>query len=419
MNPYSIHNKDAVEFLNSLEKGSADLVFTDLPFGTTRHKHDTPLSQQDIDGFIGASKRVLTADGGIFVFCQHSYLEPIKRSLGKSGYKTVRFGTWIKTTSNTSPTPYPANSVEFWVFSTKVKTGKRRLLPVYVSRGNQPKLGHEKHSHHRKPISLCRTIIRNHTDAGDVVIDPYAGCGSAGVSALLESRQTVINDINPDRLPVMKANLERWKEYAGFKPLEDFCNKNSQQESIKKSQRKRLKPKEETNSKTNKKERKRQLFSASKRDKVAKIIFTHNFKQPYEPAEFVDAIRSAVALPTLDEAAVYKLGWEVIRSVRVKYPDTELTLPKETKSQRVLRIFEEFSASGSAGVISYSHNQKLKIKPAEKPKRRQKSKPKPRASHPERRGVRDGLTEDQSLSIIIKKAKVRSGELPDKRKGDE
>jgi hypothetical protein len=177
--------------------------------------------------------------------------------------------------------------------------------------------------------------------------------------------------------------------------------------------------KEKTNSKPKKKQTKKQRFTTSKRDKVAEIVFTHNFKQAYEPAEFINAVRAAVAMPKLDEAAIYKLGWEVIRSVRTKYPDTKITLPKETKAQRVLRVFEEFSSGGTAEVISSKHNQTLKTKPPEKPKRKT-TKPKPKqklkAGQTERRGVRKGLTDDEKMDIIINTAKVRTGDLPDRRK---
>ena len=187
------------------------------------------------------------------------------------------------------------------------------------------------------------------------------------------------------------------------------------------SSKKQAGTKEKANSKPKKKQTKKQRFTTSKRDKVAEIVFTHNFKQAYEPAEFINAVRAAVAMPKLDEAAIYKLGWEVIRSVRTKYPDTKITLPKETKAQRVLRIFEEFSSGGTAEVISSKHNQTLKTKPPEKPKRRTakpkpKPKPKLKAGQTERRGVRKGLTDDEKMDIIINTTRVRTGDLPDRRK---
>lgn len=40
----------------------------------------------------------------------------------------------------------------------------------------------------QKPVPLLRWLIRSYSDAGDLVVDPYAGSGSAGVAAIAEGR---------------------------------------------------------------------------------------------------------------------------------------------------------------------------------------------------------------------------------------
>lgn len=44
----------------------------------------------------------------------------------------------------------------------------------------------------QKPLALMRELVRDFTDSGDVILDPFAGSGTTGVAALAEGRRVIL-----------------------------------------------------------------------------------------------------------------------------------------------------------------------------------------------------------------------------------
>lgn len=54
------------------------------------------------------------------------------------------------------------------------------------------------HSYHTKlSLGICRTLIRNFTYEGELVLDPFAGSGMVGIASLLEKRDSIQIDLSP------------------------------------------------------------------------------------------------------------------------------------------------------------------------------------------------------------------------------
>ena len=49
----------------------------------------------------------------------------------------------------------------------------------------------------QKPIKLVRWFIENHTEPGDLVIDPFAGSGTTGVAAVQAGREFLGFELDP------------------------------------------------------------------------------------------------------------------------------------------------------------------------------------------------------------------------------
>jgi hypothetical protein len=64
----------------------------------------------------------------------------------------------------------------------------------------------------QKPLALMRRLIRKHSRRGDLVVDPFAGSGTTGVAALMESRRFAGCEPNERYFP--KA-LQRMRRRAG------------------------------------------------------------------------------------------------------------------------------------------------------------------------------------------------------------
>lgn len=49
-----------------------------------------------------------------------------------------------------------------------------------------------------KPTMLMRELIKDYTRVGDLVLDPFAGSGTTGISAFYEDRRCVMVERNPE-----------------------------------------------------------------------------------------------------------------------------------------------------------------------------------------------------------------------------
>jgi site-specific DNA-methyltransferase (adenine-specific) len=65
-----------------------------------------------------------------------------------------------------------------------------------------------------KPIELMRWLVRLITPPGGVVLDPFCGSGSSGAAAMLEDRQFLGIEREPEYVQVARARLEHWARVA-------------------------------------------------------------------------------------------------------------------------------------------------------------------------------------------------------------
>ncbi len=86
-------------------------------------------------------------------------------------------------------------------------------------RGNE-KLGYKT----QKPIALLERIIKASSSPGDVVLDPFCGCGTTVVSADKLGRKWIGIDINPSALDVIKTNRFAGQEIPTYGIPADFAS---------------------------------------------------------------------------------------------------------------------------------------------------------------------------------------------------
>ena len=63
----------------------------------------------------------------------------------------------------------------------------------------------------QKPLAILDRIVRVHSNAGDVVLDFFAGSGSMGEAAAKLGRNFILVDNNPEAIAVMTTRLSRFK----------------------------------------------------------------------------------------------------------------------------------------------------------------------------------------------------------------
>ena len=214
---------DCFDIFPLIPDGSIDLIFADLPYGTTKNKWDEPL---DLSKLWPEYERMIKDSGCIALWAQ----SPFDKILACSNLKLYRYEWVIKKTHPTGflnakkrPMKTHENLLIFYkrlpVYNPQMTTGharkvstaqhKRNCLfstnygdfdPVtYDSTERYPvdvlefKWDTQKSKLHptQKPISACEYFIKTYTNPGDIVLDNVMGSGSTGVAALSLGRRFI------------------------------------------------------------------------------------------------------------------------------------------------------------------------------------------------------------------------------------
>ena len=231
MRPPSVRLGDGIDGLLSLAAGSAALILSDLPSGETAAEFDR---RPDLVAFWRAAWRAVGPQGQIVLMASSIRFasaliasEPRRfrydivweKSLAvgffNARHRPLRAHEFVLVFFVKKGTYHPqmirgagpihANSRERAERSTLVVTesyGKAKSVrgvaragatdryPRSVVRfGSIPTSTSERTHPQQKPVALLRMLVRQYSNPGDMVIDPFAGSGSTGEAALAEGRR--------------------------------------------------------------------------------------------------------------------------------------------------------------------------------------------------------------------------------------
>ena len=222
--PYDLSTNDAVAWLRELPAESLDLVVTDPAYEslekhraigtTTRLKHSKASSNDWFKIFPNARfgelfrelYRVLRNDTHFYLLCDAETMFVAKPEAEQAGFRFWKPLVWDKCTIGMGY-HYRAR-YEFILFFEK---GKRRLNDLGIAdiitvpriRGGYPA---------EKPADVADVLIRQSSNAGDVVCDPFMGSGSVGVAAARLGRRFFGNDLNPEAVRIAAQRLREFGE---------------------------------------------------------------------------------------------------------------------------------------------------------------------------------------------------------------
>jgi site-specific DNA-methyltransferase (adenine-specific) len=241
---------DAVEGLRGLATGSVQFIATDPAYeslnkwremGTTTRLAHSKQSSNDwfptvpysyFPDFFQECYRVLDSDRYMNVLCDEETADKIKPMIVDAGFHLRKSAIWHKvgklehvncprcgtqvTERHTPGTPgmgYPfRSSYEFILLAEK---GHRRapddkkvrnfleIIDVHWIKGTNAYPT-------EKPVELLEILIRQLSDEGDLVVDPFAGSGSCGEAAFNLRRDFVGFDVEQKSLDYFKARKEAW-----------------------------------------------------------------------------------------------------------------------------------------------------------------------------------------------------------------
>ena len=230
---------DCLELMKDIPDGSVDFLFTDLPYGSTGCKWDTPI---DLPAFWSLARRIVKPDGAVALFAQ----TPFDKVLGVSNIKELRYEwIWEKTEAtghlNAKKMPMKAheNILVFYrklpTYNPQKTTGHERKVSMaahkrdcvksdcygdygftsYDSTERYPRSVLRGPSDKQKgvtgvavkPVWLCEEMIRTYSHPGDVVLDCCMGSGSIGVACLNTDRRYIGIELDEDRFRFAKERL--------------------------------------------------------------------------------------------------------------------------------------------------------------------------------------------------------------------
>lgn len=191
----NIFNSDAVDWLLTLDKESVDLLITDPPYEslekhrkigtTTRLKVSKASNNQWFDIFPNSRfeslfseiYRVLKKGSHFYLFCDQETMFIAKPIAEKVGFKFWKPIVWDKVCIGMGY-HYRAR-YEFILFFEK---GKRKVNDLSIPDVLEFKRVYRGYPT-EKPVSLLEVLIKQSSNKGDLVVDPFFGSGSTLIAA--------------------------------------------------------------------------------------------------------------------------------------------------------------------------------------------------------------------------------------------
>jgi site-specific DNA-methyltransferase (adenine-specific) len=221
MSRFRLFQEDAVEFLRTLGDESVHLVVTDPPYEslekyravgtTTRLKHSKASSNDWFAVFpnrrfpelFAELYRVLATDGHFYLFSDQQTMFVAKPIIERTGFVFHKPIVWDKCSIGLGY-HYRAR-YELVLFCEK---GKRKLNDLSVPdilRHPRIVRGYPT----EKPVALGELFVRQSSQPGETVLDPFMGSAAFGVAAVALGRTFWGNDISPRALALARSRLER------------------------------------------------------------------------------------------------------------------------------------------------------------------------------------------------------------------
>lgn len=220
---------DSLTFMRELEPGSVDLVLTDPPYNVSQENNLDTMGRRGIEmewdgdfdqlSWLDLAVRALRKGGSIVIWNDWKNLGEIAKELDeKHGFQIKRDLVWSKTNPmprNTKRLPVQAREYAFWAVKplNKSRGGwtfnftKTPEMPYHRGEWFYPV--QKALNRAKKPDGLFREIIELLSNPGELVLDPFVGCGTTLVAAEQAGRRALVFE---KHRPFFDDAVRRWKE---------------------------------------------------------------------------------------------------------------------------------------------------------------------------------------------------------------
>ena len=253
-----LRHGDCLNVLSKIETGSFDMVFADPPFNVGKNYAGDSRGDNRSDYYswcsewIGECYRVLSSTGTFYLMTIDRHLERLLPVMSENGV-FINLVKWRNSAGGLNKNKFwPAltpimmyGKTDDYKFNTyaqtrrmdqavvswnkdRAKRSPRQMLdywddipPVYAGSVIHPEAilipGTNKKVHPTQmPIGLSDRCILFSTDKGDVVLDPFAGSGTVGISCMKLKRGHVGIENKLDYINLISARWAEWERQLGF-----------------------------------------------------------------------------------------------------------------------------------------------------------------------------------------------------------
>jgi len=235
-----LFNGDCLEIMKDIPDKHIDMIFSDLPYGTTKNKWDTVI---DLPALWKQYERVIKDNGCIALWSQ----SPFDKILACSNLNMYRYEWIIEKTTGTGflnakkmPLKVHENILIFYkklpTYNPQKTTGHKRKvskaehkincvkttnygdhnLTSYDSTERYPrdvikfKTDKQTSTHHptQKPLESCEYIVKTYTNENDIILDNTMGSGTTGVACINTNRKFIGIELDQGYFNIAKERIE-------------------------------------------------------------------------------------------------------------------------------------------------------------------------------------------------------------------
>ena len=203
-----LKNEDMLTGIKSIADNSIDLLVTDPPYLIVPGGCTKPLggilgnvkkgklfdhNSIKFSDWLGETYRVLKPKSHAYIFCSGRRLNELTTEALKAGFIYQNLLVWVK--QNSVPNKYYMNKAEFILMLRKGGAKNINMLGSNTVLEYRNKLGNKLHPT-EKPVSLLKHLIENSSQPNEIVLDPFAGCGSTGLACKQTERNFIGYEID-------------------------------------------------------------------------------------------------------------------------------------------------------------------------------------------------------------------------------
>ena len=216
---FQLHQQDAVDWLRSLPDASVDLIVTDPPYeslekhrriGTTTRLKNSKASSNvwfqifpndRFEELFVECYRILKNHRHFYLFCDAETMFVVKPIAELAGFRFWKPIIWDK--QKIGMGYHYRSRYEMILFFEK---GKRKLNDLSIADVIQcPRIFRGYPT--EKPVPVSEILIRQSTQPGECIVDPFMGSGSVGLAALQQNRDFLGNDICSEAVGISQTRM--------------------------------------------------------------------------------------------------------------------------------------------------------------------------------------------------------------------